>query len=124
MGRTTHGAVLLAMPNIRLDTHVWFNPELKSRYYFVPGVLVNIIMIVTLILTALSIVREKEIGTMAYSIFDNMHGYRRSWHCRSIFVVDAAIWDSDPFMGGHFSACRLHRFFLLYVSYRASYDTI
>jgi ABC-2 type transport system permease protein len=43
---------------------VWFNPELKSRYYFVPGVLVNIIMIVTLILTALSIVREKEIGTM------------------------------------------------------------
>jgi len=64
VGRTTHGAVLLAMPNIRLDTHVWFNPELKSRYYFVPGVLVNIIMIVTLILTALSIVREKEIGTM------------------------------------------------------------
>jgi ABC-2 type transport system permease protein len=64
VGRTTHGAVLLAMPTIRLDTHVWFNPELKSRYYFVPGVLVNIIMIVTLILTALSIVREKEIGTM------------------------------------------------------------
>jgi len=64
VGRTAQGPVLLAMPNVRTDTHVWFNPELKSRYYFVPGVLVNIIMIVTMILTALSIVREKEIGTM------------------------------------------------------------
>ena len=35
-----------------------------SRNYFVPGVIVNIIMMVTLMLTALAIVREKEIGTM------------------------------------------------------------
>src|SRR5215813_11090616 len=45
-------------------SRVWFNPELKSRNYFVPGVVANIIMIVTLLLTALAIVREKEIGTM------------------------------------------------------------
>ena len=43
---------------------VWFNPDLKSRVYFVPGVIVNIIALVTVMLTALSIVREKEIGTM------------------------------------------------------------
>jgi ABC-2 type transport system permease protein len=43
---------------------VWFNPELKSRNYFVPGILVNIIMLVTLSLTSMAIVREKEIGTM------------------------------------------------------------
>jgi ABC-2 type transport system permease protein len=43
---------------------VWFNPELRSRNYFVPGVVANIIMLVTLMLTALAIVREKEIGTM------------------------------------------------------------
>ncbi|MEZ5354979.1 MAG: ABC transporter permease [Bryobacteraceae bacterium] len=43
---------------------VWFNPELKSRYYFVPGVLMNIITLITLMLTAMAIVREKEIGTM------------------------------------------------------------
>jgi ABC-2 type transport system permease protein len=43
---------------------VWFNAELKSRNYFVPGVVANIIMLVTLMLTALAIVREKEIGTM------------------------------------------------------------
>jgi ABC-2 type transport system permease protein len=45
-------------------TRVWFNPDLQSRNYFVPGVVANIIMLVTLMLTALAIVREKEIGTM------------------------------------------------------------
>jgi len=45
-------------------SRVWFNPELKSRNYFVPGVIVNIIMLVTLSLTTMAIVREKEIGTM------------------------------------------------------------
>jgi len=39
-------------------------PDLYSRNYFVPGVVANIIMMVTLMLTALAIVREKEIGTM------------------------------------------------------------
>jgi ABC-2 type transport system permease protein len=51
-------------PSVRAESRVWFNPELKSRNYFVPGVLVNIIMTVTLMLTALGVVREKEIGTM------------------------------------------------------------
>ena len=52
------------MPVVTLRTRVWFNPDLKSRDYFVPGVVVNIIMLVTLQLTAMAIVREKEIGTM------------------------------------------------------------
>jgi ABC-2 type transport system permease protein len=45
-------------------SRVWFNPDLRSRNYFVPGVVANIIMMVTLMLTAMAIVREKEIGTM------------------------------------------------------------
>ncbi|MBL8239679.1 MAG: ABC transporter permease [Bryobacterales bacterium] len=49
-----------------VDVHqrAWFNDELKSRNYFVPGVVMNIITIITLMLTAMAIVREKEIGTM------------------------------------------------------------
>ena len=58
------GPVRLSMPGIRPERRAWFNPELKSRNYFVPGIVANIIMLVTLMLTALSIVREKEIGTM------------------------------------------------------------
>jgi len=51
-------------PDLQARSRIWFNPDLKSRNYFVPGVMVNIIMLVTLMLTALAIVREKEIGTM------------------------------------------------------------
>ena len=49
-----------------IDVHprAWFNEELKSRNYFVPGVVMNIITLITLMLTAMAIVREKEIGTM------------------------------------------------------------
>jgi ABC-2 type transport system permease protein len=61
---TRNGPVRLSMPSVEAATRVWFNPDLKSRNYFIPGILVNIIMIVTLNMTAMSIVREKEIGTM------------------------------------------------------------
>lgn len=64
VGRTRDGPVRMTMPGVRAETRIWFNPELKSRYFFVPGVIVNIILLVTLVLTALSVVREKETGTM------------------------------------------------------------
>ena len=44
------------------ETRVWFNPELKSRYYFIPGVVMNILTIITMMLTALALVREREGG--------------------------------------------------------------
>jgi ABC-2 type transport system permease protein len=53
-----------AIPQVVTETRVWFNPELKSRNYFIPGVIVNIIMLTTLSLTTMAIVREKELGTM------------------------------------------------------------
>lgn len=43
---------------------VWFNPELKSAKFLIPGLIGFILMIVAVISTALSIVREKERGTM------------------------------------------------------------
>jgi ABC-2 type transport system permease protein len=52
------------LPSITARSRVWFNPNLRSRDYFVPGIVVNIIALVTIMLTAMSIVREKEIGTM------------------------------------------------------------
>jgi ABC-2 type transport system permease protein len=57
-------AANLSFPQIDARSRVWFNPDLYSRNYFVPGVIANIIMVVTMMLTALAIVREKEIGTM------------------------------------------------------------
>lgn len=65
LARTAQAPVVKAPPpGLTARSRVWFNPDLKSRNYFVPGVVANIIMLVTLMLTALAIVREKEIGTM------------------------------------------------------------
>jgi ABC-2 type transport system permease protein len=66
VGRTmaAGGPVNLEVPALVFHSRVWFNPDLRSRNYFVPGVVVNIITLVTLMLTAMAIVREKEIGTM------------------------------------------------------------
>jgi ABC-2 type transport system permease protein len=57
------GAAVPAAP-VTASTRVWFNPDLRSRNYFVPGVAANILLMVTLMLTAQAIIREKEIGTM------------------------------------------------------------
>ena len=57
-------AVTAPVPRLQEEARVWFNPELKSRNYFVPGIIVNIMVLVTLSLTSMAIVREKEIGTM------------------------------------------------------------
>jgi ABC-2 type transport system permease protein len=61
---TSRGPVNANLPVLDVRSRVWFNPELRSRNYFVPGVIANIITLVTLMLTAMAIVREKEIGTM------------------------------------------------------------
>jgi ABC-2 type transport system permease protein len=47
-----------------LQTRTWFNENLESRNYFVPGVIALMITLLTLLLTSMAIVREKEIGTM------------------------------------------------------------
>jgi ABC-2 type transport system permease protein len=49
---------------VQSQSRVWFNPELHSRLYFVPGVLANLVAILTIMMTAMAVVREKEIGTM------------------------------------------------------------
>src|SRR4051794_11233770 len=64
LARSPTGPVSAAVPQVTARTRVWFNPDLYSRNYFVPGVVANIIMMVTLMLTVMAIVREKEIGTM------------------------------------------------------------
>jgi len=63
-GFRNHGGLPGPSAGLSAQLRVWFNPDLKSRDYFVPGVVVNIIALVTIMLTSMSIVREKEVGTM------------------------------------------------------------
>jgi ABC-2 type transport system permease protein len=47
-----------------IEPRAWLNPNLESKNAFVPGVVAMVVMLVSLMLTALSVVREREIGTM------------------------------------------------------------
>jgi ABC-2 type transport system permease protein len=49
---------------IDLVPRVWYNPDLKSRWFFVPAILAMTLMLTTLILPSMAVVREKEIGTL------------------------------------------------------------
>jgi len=51
-------------PLITVEPRIWYNPELRSTLFLVPGLIAYILMITAVISTALSIVREKESGTI------------------------------------------------------------
>jgi ABC-2 type transport system permease protein len=54
----------VVFPSVDLRNRAWFNENLESRNYFIPGVIAMLVTVTSIILTALAIVREKEIGTM------------------------------------------------------------
>jgi ABC-2 type transport system permease protein len=54
----------LQPPGIDYEPRVWFNPDLKSTQFLVPGLIGFILMLTAVLSTALSVVREKERGTM------------------------------------------------------------
>jgi ABC-2 type transport system permease protein len=52
------------LPSISIEPRVWYNPQLRSTLFLVPGLIAYISMITAVVSTALSVVREKERGTM------------------------------------------------------------
>ena len=46
-----------------LEIRAWFNPNLESRWFFVPGIVGMLTLLVTMLVTALSVAREREQGT-------------------------------------------------------------
>ena len=49
---------------VDIQTRAWFNENLESRNFYVPGVIAILVMLITLMLTSMAVVREKEVGTM------------------------------------------------------------
>ncbi len=49
---------------VQLVSRAWFNPNLESPPFYVPAVITNILFVITMLLSSLAIVREKEIGTI------------------------------------------------------------
>ena len=53
-----------AFEPVSMAFRAWFNPNLDSQSYFVPGVIALLLMVISIILSSMAIVREREIGTM------------------------------------------------------------
>ncbi len=58
----TQGVVVT--PPVSASIQVWFNPRLESRDFMVPGIVALLLLVVTTNLSAMAIVREKEVGTL------------------------------------------------------------
>lgn len=70
-GQLIKNAGIGIQPNIQM----LFNPQLKSVYFFVPGLIAVILMIVSAIMTSVSIAREKETGTMEVLLVSPLKPY-------------------------------------------------
>src|ERR1017187_469661 len=53
-----------AIPSVELEPRPWYNPGLSSRWFFVPGVIGTLTLVLVVTLTAFAVVREREIGTL------------------------------------------------------------
>jgi len=59
-----HGKFRSPISTVEPEIRAWYNPELVTRDYMVPGIVGLLLSIITLILTSLAIVKEREIGTL------------------------------------------------------------
>ncbi|MBI2516271.1 MAG: ABC transporter permease [Opitutae bacterium] len=56
--------VVRPVGRVELQPRAWFNADLESRNFYVPGIIATLVMLVSLMLTSMAIVREKEVGTI------------------------------------------------------------
>ncbi len=62
-------------PSLLVHNRLLYNPQMKSAYNFVPGVMGLILMLICAMMTSISIVREKETGTMELLLVSPVHPF-------------------------------------------------
>jgi ABC-2 type transport system permease protein len=60
----TSPLLVSTLPDIVLDRRPWYNIDMSSQWFFVPGVIGNLVLTIVITLTAFAVVREREIGTL------------------------------------------------------------
>jgi ABC-2 type transport system permease protein len=53
-----------SVPPVTVEERAWYNPNLEDRWFFVPGIMANVLFVSTMILAAMMVVREREVGTL------------------------------------------------------------
>lgn len=56
--------LVAVMPTVQLAPRPWYNPNLLSRWFFVPGIVGSLTLVLVITLTSFAVVREREIGTL------------------------------------------------------------
>ena len=70
------GRKISPIGNLSAEIRIWYNPTMKTRNFMVPAIVGLLVSIVTLVLTSLAIVKEKEIGTMEQLIVTPVRPYQ------------------------------------------------
>jgi ABC-2 type transport system permease protein len=106
----------------RIDARIrtWYNPNIESQYFFVPGIVAFVIMLISLLLTSIAIIREKEAGTMEQLIVTPLKSYELicgktipyiilSLLQLTVVIIPAITWFDIPLKGSipllFFAAC-------------------
>lgn len=105
-------APLLAarMPQVDLETRAFYNPNLNGKWFFVPGIIGTLMMMLIVNLTAFAIVREREVGTLEQIMVTPIRSYEyilgKTIPAFLIGLVEAAfigvagvLWFRVPFVG-------------------------
>ena len=106
-----HGGV---QPPARIETRAWFNPNLESRWFFLPGIIGIITLLVTMLVTAMSVAREREQGTFDQLLVTPLRpveillgktlpGFIIGVGEASVIILAAVFWFKVPLLGSLFT---------------------
>jgi ABC-2 type transport system permease protein len=85
------GGIARSAGGVNAETRVWYNPDLKSRRYFIPGVLGLLLLMTTVIASSTSIVKERETGTLEQLVVSPIKPYQIIIGKLAPFTVTAGI---------------------------------
>ena len=99
-----------SQPPAHLETRAWFNPNLESRWFFLPGIVGVITLLVTMLVTAMSVAREREQGTFDQLLVTPLRpveiligkalpGFIIGVSEASVIVLAAVLWFKVPLLG-------------------------
>ncbi len=97
-------------PPARLEVRAWFNPNLLSRWFIVPGIVGLLTLVVTMLVTALSVAREREQGTFDQLLVTPLRpvdiligkalpGFLIGVGEATVIIVVAVLWFEVPLLG-------------------------
>ena len=97
-------------PPAALVTRAWFNPNLESRWFFIPGIVGMLTLVVTMLVTALTVAREREQGTFDQLLVTPMRpgeillgkalpGFLIGIVQATVILLIATLWFHVPLLG-------------------------